>query len=108
MREHSMNPVGLLLAVERRAVQLARIRAHLGPRGDVDRLGRGEKAQLGIFFREEREIRMQLSRWSAAKLDRLLARLLSAHRNLLGNSQIADTLLAEELVAIARFAAPRG
>lgn len=105
MREHSINPVGLLLAIERRASQLVRIRAHVGPRGDVDRLGKGEKAMLGIFFREEREIRMQLGRWSAPKLERLLDRLLAAHRALLANSQMAESLLAQELVSIARFAA---
>lgn len=107
MREHSMNPVGLLLAVERRAVQLARIRAHLGPRGNLDRLSKGEKAMLGIFFREEREIRTQLSRWNAGKLVRLHERLMMAHRKLLSNSQMAETLLSHELVQITRFAAPR-
>ncbi|MEO9577349.1 MAG: DNA polymerase III subunit delta [Marinomonas sp.] len=104
MREHSMNPVGLLLAVERRASQLTRIRAHVGPGGDVDRLSKGEKAMLGIFFREEREIRNQLARWSPQKLDRLNARLISAHQSLLSNSQMAETLLSQELVAITRFA----
>ncbi len=107
MREHSMNPVGLLLAIERRASQLARIRAHLGNRGSFDQLGKGEKAMLGIFFREEREIRMQFSCWPAAKLERLLERLMAAHRALLANSQLAETLLAQELATIARFAAPR-
>ena len=107
MREQKMNPVGLLLAVERRAAQLTRIRAALGPRGNMDRLGKGEKAQLGIFFREEREIRTQLSRWSPAKLDRLNSRLVAAHQSLLSNSQMAETLLTQELVAITRFAAPR-
>jgi DNA polymerase-3 subunit delta len=107
MREQKMNAVGLLLAVERRAAQLTRIRAQLGPRGNMDNLGKGEKAQLGIFFREEREIRTQLSRWSPAKLDRLSTRLIAAHQALLSNSQMADTLLAQELVAITRFAAPK-
>ncbi len=107
MREHSMNSVGLLLAVERRASQLARIRAHVGPTGDVDRLSKGEKAMLGIFFREEREIRSQLARWSPQKLDRLNARLIASHQALLRNSQMAETLLSQELVAITRFAAKR-
>lgn len=107
MREHSMSPVGLLLALERRASQLARIRAHLGNRGSFDQLGKGEKAMLGIFFREEREIRLQFACWPAPKLDRLMQRLMAAHRALLANSQMAETLLAQELATIVRVAAPR-
>ncbi len=107
MREHGMNPVGLLLAVERRAAQLAQIAAQLGPRGSLDDLGRGEKAQLGIFFREERDMRNQLRAWHRRKLERLGPRLLEAHRALLANSQAAETLVAQELVEIARFASRR-
>lgn len=107
MREQGMNPVGLLLAVERRAAQLAQISAKLGPRGSLDDLGRGEKAQLGIFFREERDMRTQLKAWHRRKLERLGPRLIEIHRSLLANSQAAETLLAQGLVDIARFAARR-
>jgi len=107
MRELGLNPVGLLLAIERRASQLAKIIAKLGPRGSLDNLGKGEKAQLGIFWREERDIRNQLSRWHRRKLDRLLPRLVEMHRSLLSNSQAADLLLAQGLTEIARFAARR-
>lgn len=107
MREQSINPVGLLLAVERRAAQLAQITAKLGPRGSLDDLGRGEKAQLGIFFREERDVRAQLKAWHRRKLERLGPRLVEMHRSLLSNSQAAETLLAQGLVDIARFAARR-
>ena len=107
MRELSINPVGLLLAVERRAAQLGQIAAKLGPRGSFDNLGKGEKAQLGIFWREEREIRGQLARWPLRKLERLGPRLMALHRALLANSQAAETLLAQELVEITRFAARR-
>lgn len=107
MRELALNPVGLLLALERRAAQLAQISAKLGPRGSLDNLGKGEKAQLGIFWREERDIRQQLSRWSRAKLERLIPRLVELHRALLANSQAAELLLAQDLAEIARFAARR-
>ena len=107
MREHGMNPVGLLLAIERRAAQLAQITAKLGPRGNFATLGKGEKAQLGIFWKEEREIRTQLERWHRKKLDRLTPRLVDLHRSLLSNSQAAETLLAQDLVEIARFASRR-
>lgn len=107
MRELRINPVGLLLAVERRAVQLAKIVAALGPGGSIDRLDRGQQARLGIFWRDERDIRLQLKHWPRAKLERLIERLTSIHRELLANSQFAETLLAQELVEIARFAARR-
>jgi len=107
MRELGLNPVGLLLAIERRAAQIAQISAKLGPRGSLDNLNRGEKAQLGIFWKEERDIRTQIARWPRRKLDRLIPRLIALHRNLLANSQAAETLLAQELAEITRFAARR-
>ncbi|MEP3051940.1 MAG: DNA polymerase III subunit delta [Erythrobacter sp.] len=107
MRELGLNPVGLLLAIERRAAQLAQITAKLGPRGSLDNLGKGEKAQLGIFWREERDIRLQLTHWHRRKLDRLVPRLVEMHRSLLANSQAAELLLAQGLAEIARFAAKR-
>ena len=107
MKELGLNPVGLLLAIERRAAQLANISAKLGPRGSIDNLGRGEKAQLGIFWKEEREIRQQLGQWPAKKLDRLIPRLVALHRSLLANSQASELLLATDLTEIARFAARR-
>lgn len=107
MRELGLNPVGLLLALERRAAQLVQISAKLGPRGSLDNLGKGEKAQLGIFWREERDIRQQLGRWSRAKLERLVPRLMELHRTLLANSQASELLLAQDLAQIARFAARR-
>ena len=87
----------------------------VGPRGNFDALGKGEKAQLGIFWREERDIRMQLGRWNVPerrgsqrrKLDRLIPRLIDLHRSLLTNSQTAELLLAQDLAEITRFAARR-
>ncbi|MBV7265384.1 DNA polymerase III subunit delta [Erythrobacter ani] len=107
MRELGLNPVGLLLALERRAAQLAQILAKLGPRGSFDNLSKGEKAQLGIFWKEERDIRQQLARWHRSKLDRLIPRLVRLHRSLLANSQSAEILLAQDLAEIARFAMKR-
>lgn len=107
MRELGLNPVGLLLAIERRAAQLAHISAKLGPRGSLDNLGKGEKAQLGIFWKEERDIRNQLARWQPRKLDRLVPRLVEMHRSLLSNSQAAELMLSQGLADITRFAARR-
>lgn len=115
VRELGLNPVGLVLALERRATQLVQITAKIGPRGSLDNLGKGEKAQLGIFWKEEREIRQQLGSWQGTvgrgspelKLDRLVSRLVALHRNLLANSQAAELLLVQDLAEIARFAAKR-
>ena len=115
MRELGMNPVGLLLALERRAAQLAQIIAQLGPRGSFENLDRGAKARLGIFWKEERDIRQQIEIWqrplkrgsSTRRLDRLLPRIVALHQSLLSNSQAAELLLAQDLTEISRFAAKR-
>lgn len=119
MRELGLNPVGLALALERRAAQLAQITAHLGPRGSFDRIDKGAEMRLGIFFKEKRDIRLQFERWRQpatrgaqdprreTRLDRLIPRLTQLHRTLLANSQAAELLLAQELAEIARYAAKR-
>jgi DNA polymerase-3 subunit delta len=115
MRELGLNPVGVALALERRAAQLARIAARIGPGARIGNLGPGDKMQLGIFFREEAAIARQFERWSLpagrggrdTRLDRLIPRLAALHRTLLANSRAAELLLAQELAEIARFAARR-
>jgi DNA polymerase-3 subunit delta len=103
LRELSLNPVGVLLAFERRAAQLARVAAALGPRR-YQSLDRGEKARLGIFFKEERDIAGQLQIWRGDRLERLVERLTDLHRQLLANSPAAEALLAQGLASIAREA----
>lgn len=115
MRELGLNPVGVALALERRAAQLAQIAAHLGPRGNFDQIDKGAEMRLGIFFKEKRDIGNQFKRWTLpaargsgeTRLDRLIPRLTALHRSLLANSQSAELLLAQELAEIARFAAKR-
>lgn len=106
LRELSLNPVGVLLALERRAAQLARLTATLGSRRLSD-LDRGTKARLGIFWKDERDIAAQLQRWRGRELDRLVAKLVALHRALLANSQSAELLLAQGLAEIARHAGRR-
>jgi DNA polymerase-3 subunit delta len=105
MRETSMNPVGLLLAFERRAAQLASLSAKLGPRGDVNRLLEAEKRARRIFWRDERDLSVQLRRWRGPKLERLVSRLVELHRALLATNQSAELLLSQGLADIARVAA---
>jgi len=108
MRELGLSPVGLLLAFERRAAQLAQIAARLGPRGDVATLLKAEVAARRVFWKDERDIAAQLRRWRGARLARLVDRLVALHRALLSNSQNAELLLAQGLTEITRAAAQRG
>ena len=107
MRELGLNPVGTLLAFERRAAQLAALAAKLGSRGDVNALLTAEKAARRIFWKDERDLGVQLRRWKGRKLERLVDKLAGLHKALLSNSQNAELLLAQGLAEIARAAAPR-
>lgn len=103
IREIGLNPVGVLLAVERRAAQLAGLAAQMEGRGNVAALMESEAGRR-IFFRDKPDITAQLSRWQGARLERLVGRLTALHRQLMRNSQFADTLLAQGLAEIARAA----
>ncbi|MFB0612076.1 DNA polymerase III subunit delta [Aurantiacibacter poecillastricola] len=101
LREVSLNPVGVALALERRAAQLARLSASLRPGDDMQQFLKSQ----GVFFKEHREVGDQLQRWSGGKLERLVPRLSNLHRSLLANSQAAELILSQELAQIARYAA---
>jgi DNA polymerase-3 subunit delta len=107
MHELGLNPVGLLLAFERRAAQLAQLAGKLGPRGDVNALLEAESAARRVFWKDKRDLNDQLRRWRPRKLARLTARLAATHRALLANSHSAELLLAQELAEIARAAAAK-
>ena len=104
MRQLSLNPVGVALAFERRAAQLAQLAARLGNSGDIDGFVQSEKQARRIFWKDERDLREQLRIWRGARLDRLVARLTALHRQLLGNSQSAGVLIAQEIAQIANAA----
>jgi DNA polymerase-3 subunit delta len=105
MRELGLNPVGLLLAIERRAAQLAGLAAKLGPRGDVAALMKAEVAARRVFWKDERDLGAQLRHWRGKRLERLVDKLVGLHRALLANSQDAELLLSQGLAEIARAAA---
>lgn len=108
MRELGLNPVGVLLALERRAAQLAGLAARLGPRGDVTALLKAEVAARRVFWKDERDFAAQLKRWRGRRLERLVDKLVGLHRSLLTNSQNAELLLAQGLAEIAAAGRPRG
>ena len=105
MRELGLNPVGLLLQFERRAAQLGALAAKLGPRGDLGKLIESESAARRIFWKDKRDISVQLGRWRGKRVERLISRLAALHVELLTNSQNAELLLAQELTEIGRAAA---
>lgn len=104
MRELGLNPVGVLLAFERRAAQLAGLAAKLGPRMDARAVIESEKAARRIFWKDERDLSVQLRIWQGQRLERLVQRLAALHRALLTNSQDAEILLSQGICAICREA----
>lgn len=104
MREMTLNPVGLLLALERRTAQLAQLSARMGRRSDVDSFINEESRARRVFFKEQRDIAEQLRRWRGPRLERLVDRLIDLHRQLIANGAAGEVLLAQGLTAIAREA----
>lgn len=107
LRELSLNPVGVLLALERRAAQLAELSARLGKRSDIAGFLEEEARARRVFFREQADLGTQLRRWRGNRLERLIARLAELHARLLAASQNAELLLSQGLAEIARAAAQR-
>lgn len=107
MHELGLNPVGLLLALERRAAQLAVLAAKLGGGGDVSGLLEAEQKARRIFWKDRADLTVQLRNWQGRKLDRLVSRLVETHRALMANNRSAELLLAQALAEITRAAAPR-
>jgi len=107
MRELSLNPVGLLLAFERRVAQLAQLNAKLGPHDDARGLVSAEARARRVFWKDERDLADQLALWRGAKMGRLVERLIALHAELLapGNNMAGETLLAQSLTRLARAAA---
>ena len=101
MRELSLNPVGTLLAVERRAALLAKIAA----RGSGRAPDKSELQKLGVFWRDQQAVLRQAAVWRGARLARLADRLVDLHRRLFADNRGAELLLAQGLTAIARQAA---
>ncbi len=101
----ALNPVGVALAFERRAAQLAQLSARMRPGEDLGSFMEAQKRARRIFFKDERDLAVQLRIWRGARLDRLVSRLTALHQALLGNSQQAELLLSQEIASIAREAA---
>ena len=105
MRELELNPVGLLLAIERRVAQLGALAGRLGSRSDINGFLEGEMSSRRVFFRDKADLGNQLRRWRGRKLDRLIEKLMGLHRALLADNRNAELMLAQGLAEIARAAA---
>lgn len=104
MRELGLNPVAVLLAMERRAAQLAALAAKLGPHGNIDAFLEVEKSARRVFWKDIPALKVQLRRWRAKRLERLVAKLAALHQALMAKSHDAELLLSQGLAEIARFA----
>lgn len=107
LHDLSLGPVTVLLALERRAAQLAQLAARLGRGTRIGELLEAEQRARRVFWRDRRDLEEQLRRWDAPRLERLIGRLTALHQALLANSQAAELLLVQELAQITRFAAQR-
>lgn len=106
-RQIGLNPVGTLLAMERRVAQLAQLAARLGQRGDVAAFVKGEVAARRLFFRDEQAIARQLQCWRGPRLSRLGERLVDLHRAMMADSHGAPLVFAAGCTDIARAARAR-
>nr|WP_221214567.1 DNA polymerase III subunit delta [Novosphingobium hassiacum] len=100
LRELGLNPVGLLLAFERRATQLVQLASRLGTRNDIDAFVNEER----VFFRDRTDLTNQLRRWRGARLGKLCERLSTLHCTLMEDNRNGELVLAQGLAQIARSA----
>jgi DNA polymerase-3 subunit delta len=105
MRELEMNPVGLLLAFERRAAQLVQLAGRMGSGGgDINAFLESEIAARRVFFRDKGDLMQQLRKWRGRRLERLVERLFALHRTLLADNRNGELALSQGLAEIARAA----
>jgi DNA polymerase-3 subunit delta len=104
MRTMQISGVGLLLALERRATQLAGLASRLSPGENVARFIDNEANARRVFWRDKAVLSEQLRNWNGVRLARLGQRLLALHQAMLANSADAEMFLAQELATITRLA----
>jgi DNA polymerase-3 subunit delta len=104
MHELELNPVGLLLAFERRAAQLAQMAGRLRGRSDINAFLEQEMAARRVFFRDKADLAQQLRRWRGRKLARLIERLVQLHCQLLADSRNSELVISQGLAEIGRAA----
>lgn len=106
MRTMQISPVGLLLALERRAAQLAGLASRMTPGESLARFIDNEADARRIFWRDKAILGEQLRNWRGPRLERLGQRLIALHQAMLSNSVDGELFLAQELATITRLARP--
>ena len=104
LHELELNSVGLLLAFERRAAQLAQLAGRLRGRSDINAFLEQEMAARRVFFRDKADLAQQLRRWRGRKLGRLIERLMQLHGQLLADSRNSELIISQGLAEIGRAA----
>jgi DNA polymerase-3 subunit delta len=100
-----INAVGLLLAFERRAAQLAGLAARAGTAANLNAFVDAEIQARRVFFRDKPDLMLQLQKWRGARIERLVSRLTALHRALLNDSTAASLRMSQAIVEIARVSA---
>ncbi|WP_353227971.1 DNA polymerase III subunit delta [Novosphingobium sp.] len=100
-----INAVGLLLAFERRAVQLTGLAARLGSATNVSAFMEREMQSRRVFFKDKPDLMLQLQKWRGPRIERLVTRLAALHRDMLTNSPGAQVRLQQAIIEIARASA---
>jgi len=97
--------VTVLRALTRRALQLAQLRGQMAQGDSVDRVM--ETAGKAIFWKDQPQIRDELSRWTPDALATAITRLAEAERQVKAPGYPGHALVGEDLLAISRHAARR-
>ena len=97
--------VTVLRALTRRALQLAQLRGQMAQGDSVDRVM--ETAGKAIFWKDQPQIRDELSRWTPDALATAVTRLAEAERQVKAPGYPGHALVEEDLLAISRHAARR-
>lgn len=95
--------VPVLLAIERRLVQLAGLRAEVERGNAVDRVVEG--ARPPVFWKDKDTYKRQLMRWTARDLAQAIGRVLAAKRATMRGGGPGPVAVDEEVLTLTRHAA---
>jgi len=97
--------IGMLRALGRRALQLAQLRAQVAEGDSVERVM--DTAGKAIFWREREATAAALRRWDPDGLATAIARIAAAERRVKSPGFAGNSVVEQDVLAIARFAARR-
>jgi DNA polymerase-3 subunit delta len=104
MAEMDLNPVGVILAFERRVAQLVQLAGRMKSGTELRSFMEAERAAHRVFFKDVADITAQLQIWRGVRLERLARRVTQLHRTLIEDNRSALLVLSQALAEIARAA----